>query len=163
MPRIWSRLINSACALIWHSLRQVLLLLNTILSYCQDCSLGSREERKAICTVLRPECHNVRKSPWSILVPCSAESHSHVQEEMQPQVGRQLSLRLFTVPLSVTQRALLPALLSRIGGARFWGDHMRIRVSQGNFTELRSSAPHKPLKIPRRRAFQMHEGRGKPA
>lgn len=58
------------------------MLLNLTLSYCEDCLLGSREERKAICTVASLEFHKIGKSPWSILVPFSPESHSHILEKI---------------------------------------------------------------------------------
>lgn len=69
--------------------------------------------------------------------------------KLQSRVGKQLSFSQFAYPLSVQpkQPHLLPSLPFHTGEVRCWGNRMRIRQSQGDFSELQRSAHHNSLRF----------------
>lgn len=130
-----------------------MLLLNSTLSYCQNCSLGARKERKAICTVLSPEFHKVGKSPWSMVVPFSPESHFHILEKIAVSGRKAIKsepIHFSSVYLAQTTQFFTITTLSH---RRSWGHRIRIRESQWDFSELQSNIHHNPLKIPWRKVW----------
>ena len=69
--------------------------------------------------------------------------------KLQSRVAKQLSFSQFAYPLSVQpkQPYLLPSLPFHTGEVRCWGNRMRIRQSQGDFSELQRSAYHNSLRF----------------